>query len=152
VIEIQGDRDPLETAPSFSAYQDAQEIAPPRPRANSVTRDGIAAKSRNITAEITPGAVTKLARYSRRDNPRTIRTPAISAGTNIANATRPIGIVEPRVRGTSKPRITHRDEAIIAISMMTASKSRAVTRPNRGTVQSSRTDPKTHPSVNTSKK
>src|SRR5215469_7896320 len=64
---------------------------------NRPTMVGIAAKTRNMTSEMTPGKVTKLARYSRRDNPRTHRTPAISAGANIASATRPIGIVEPRV-------------------------------------------------------
>jgi hypothetical protein len=37
-------------------------------------------KTRNVTAEMIPGAVAKLARYSWRDNPRTHRTPAISAG------------------------------------------------------------------------
>ena len=43
---------------------------------------------------MTPGAVTKLARYSCRDKPRTHKTPAISDGTNIPRAPRPIGIAE----------------------------------------------------------
>src|SRR5215469_5333851 len=55
---------------AFGVDQEAQEVAPPRPRANSVTRDGIAANSRNMTADMTPGAVAKLAKYSWRDNPR----------------------------------------------------------------------------------
>ena len=59
--------------------------------------------------------------------------------------TRPIGIVERRVWRTSKRRITHRAETIIAISKIMASMSRAVMRPNRGTAQSSRIGPKTHP-------
>jgi hypothetical protein len=100
------------------------------PCVNSVTRDGIAANSRNMTAEMTPGAVAKLARYSCRDNPRTHSTPAISAGANIPSATRPIGIVEPRVWCTSKRRITHRAEMIIAMSMKTALMSRAARWPS----------------------
>jgi hypothetical protein len=43
-------------------------------------------------------------------------------------------------------------EMNIAISMMTASTSRAVTRPNLGIAQSSRISPKTHPRAKTSKK
>jgi len=48
-----------------------QEIAPTRPRVGSVTRVGIAPDTRNISSEIMPGVVMKLARYSHSDSPRT---------------------------------------------------------------------------------
>ena len=76
---------------------------------NSTTSVGSAANRRNISSEMTPGAVAKLARYSFGNSPHSHRT-EISAGNNIANATRPIGIVEPRVRGMLKRRITHRED------------------------------------------
>ena len=48
-----------------------QEIAPTRPRVDSVTRVDIAPDTRNISSEMMPGVVTKLARYSHSDSPRT---------------------------------------------------------------------------------
>jgi len=101
-----------------------------RLRPARITSVGIAANSRNISSDTRPGVVTKLPRYSRRDNPRTQTTPANSAGANIPSATRRIEIVEPSIRGTLKRRITQRAATIIAISMMTASTNIAVVRRN----------------------
>jgi hypothetical protein len=97
----------------------------------SVTRVGMAPNTRNISSEMTPGAVTKLASHSRSDSPRTHTTPTISAGNSNPIAIRPIDRGSESVWGSSNRRMTHCAATIIAISTMTASDSVAAVLDNR---------------------